>query len=66
MKVEAVQKQRAAAQAQAEAKSHSQVQTPSTQDKKRDHSKVDRNLAPPKLPKDGFSLEDVRRVVISI
>jgi hypothetical protein len=66
MKGEAVRKQHAAAQAQAEAKPHSQVQTPSTQDKTRDHSKVERKPAPPKFPKDGVTLEDVRRVVISI
>ena len=72
LKSQAIQKQRAAAQAQAEAQTHSQVQTPSTQDKTRDQGKTDRNAdkvrkeAPPKLPKDGFSLEDVRRVVISI
>ena len=66
MKVQALQKQRAAAQAQAEAKTHSQVQTPSTQDKTREHSKVDRKPAPPKPPKDGATLDDVRRVVVSI
>jgi hypothetical protein len=66
MKVQALQKQRAAAQAQAEAKTHSQVQTPSTQDKKRDQSKADRKLVPPRPPKDGATLDDVRRVVISI
>jgi len=64
MKSQALQKQHAAAQAQAEAKPHSQVQTPSTQDKPRDHSKAEPKLAPPKLPKDGFTLDDVRRVVI--
>jgi Sec-independent protein translocase protein TatA len=66
MKSEAIQKQHAAAQAQAEAKTHSQVQTPSTQDKTRDHSKVGRKPAPPRFPKDGVTLDDVRRVVISI
>jgi hypothetical protein len=66
MKREAVQKQYAAAQAQAEAKTHSQVQTPSTQDKARDHSKIEVKPAPPKLPKEGFTLDDVRRVVIRI
>jgi len=66
MKSEAMQKQHAAAQAQAEAKTHSQVQTPSTQDKTGDHSKVERKPAPPKFPKDGVTLDDVRRVVISI
>jgi hypothetical protein len=66
------QKQRAAAQAQAEAKAHSQVQTPSTQDKTRDSDKADRNASKirkpsaPRFPKNDFSLEDVRRVVLSI
>jgi len=64
MKGDAIRKQHAAAQAQAEAKPHSQVQTPSTQDKARDHSKIERNPAPPKFPKDGVTLDDVRRVVI--
>ena len=66
MKSEAAQKQHATAQAQAEAKPHSQVQTPSTQDKTRDHSKAENKPAPPKFPKDGVTLDDVRRVVISI
>lgn len=72
MKNEAIQKQRAAAQAQAEAKAHSQVQTPSTQDKARDHRGADRNAdkllrpAPPRFPRGGDALEDVRRVVVSI
>ena len=66
IKREAVQKQYAAAQAQAEAKTHSQVQTPSTQDKTRDRSKIERKAAPPKLPKEGFTLDDVRRVVVRI
>ena len=72
LKTEAVQKQRAAAQAQAEAKAHSQVQTPSTQDKARDHRGADRNAGkllrptPPRFPKDGDVLQDVRRVVLSI
>jgi len=72
MKIEALQKQRAEAQAQAEAKTHSQVQTPSTQDKPRDQSKIDRNAdklrksAPPKPPQDGATLDDVRRVVVRI
>ena len=64
------QKQRAAAQAQAEANAHSQAQTPSTQDKTRNGG--DRNASklrkpsPPRFPKSDFSLEDVRRVVLSI
>jgi hypothetical protein len=72
MKREALQKQHAAAQAQAEAKAHSQVQTPSTQDKARDYSGADRNAgklrkpAPPRYPKGGDTLQDVRRVVLSI
>jgi hypothetical protein len=66
IKKEAVKKQYAAAQAQAEAKTHSQVQTPSTQDKTRDHSKVEVKPAPPKFPKEGATLDDVRRVVIRI
>jgi hypothetical protein len=66
MKSEAMQKQHAAAQAQAEAKTHSQVQTPSTQDKARDHSRVEPKPAPPKFPKDGVTLDDVRRVVVRI
>jgi hypothetical protein len=68
LKSQAAQKQRATAQAQAEAKPHSQVQTPSTQDKARagkDPGKL-RQPAPPKLPKDGFTLQDVRRSVVSI
>jgi hypothetical protein len=72
MKDQVLQKQRAAAQAQAEAKGHSQVQTPSTQDKARDHTGAGRNTGklrkpmPPRFPKDGNTLDDVRRVVLSI
>ena len=64
MKGDAIRKQHAAAQAQAEAKSHSQVQAPSTQDKTRDHSKIEVKPAPPRYPKDGVTLDDVRRVVV--
>jgi len=70
LKGQLFQKQRAAAQAQAEAKAHSQVQTPSTQDKTRD--KAEKNAgrihkpSAPRFPKNDFSLEDVRRVVLSI
>jgi hypothetical protein len=66
------QKQRAAAQAQAEANAHSQAQSPSTQDKTRTGNDGDRNAsklrkpAPPRFPKSDFTLEDVRRVVLSI
>jgi hypothetical protein len=72
MKSQALQKQRAAAQAQAEAKAHSQVQTPSTQDKARDHTRADRNTgklrkdAPPTLPRSGDAPDDVRRVMLKI
>jgi len=72
MKSQALQKQHAAAQAQAEAKAHSQAQTPSTQDNTRDHSEADRNSSklrkpvPPRYPKGGDALQDVRRVVLSI
>lgn len=67
LKGQAAQKQRATAQAQAGAKSHSQVQTPSTQDKvgNSNPGKL-RQPTPPKLPKDGFTLQDVRRGVMSI
>jgi hypothetical protein len=72
MKSDAFQKQHATAQAQAEAKRHSQVQTPSTQDKAQDHTGAGRNAGklrkpmPPRFPKDGNTLDDVRRVVLSI
>jgi hypothetical protein len=72
LKGQIFQKQHAAAQAQAEAKVHSQVQAPSTQDKTQNRTKANRNAgklrnpAPPRLPKNDFSLEDVRRVVLSI
>jgi hypothetical protein len=68
------QKQRATAQAQAEAKTHSQVQTPSTQDKDkaRDQAGADPHIGKiikppaPTPPKNGSTLEDVRRIVVSI
>ena len=72
LKGQIFQKQRAAAQAQAEAKAHSQVQTPSTQDKTRNQDKADRSTSrirkpsAPRFPKNDFSLEDVRRVMLSI
>jgi len=63
-----IQKQRANAQAQAEAQSHSQVQNPSTQEKKdkaEGTSKLQKPV-PPKYPKEGTALDDVRRVLVSI
>jgi len=64
------QKQRAEAQAQAKANAHSQVQDPSSQNKV--HGKTDqpagkaRKPAPPKPPTDATTLDDVRRVLVSI
>jgi hypothetical protein len=64
------QKQHAEAQAQAEANAHSQVQAPSSQDKV--HGKADqpagkvRKPAPRKPPTDTTTLDDVRRVLVSI
>jgi len=64
------QKQRAEAQAQAEANAHSQVKDPSSQDKV--HGKAGqpagkaRKPAPRRPPTDATTLEDVRRVLVSI
>ncbi len=60
-----LQKQHAEAQAQAEAKSHSQVQNPSTQDKKQDKG-TGKLEKPPRFPKEGSALDDVRRILVSI
>ena len=70
MKGKAFQKQHAEAQAQAQANAHSQVQAPSSQDKV--HGKADqpagkvRKPAPRKPPTDTTTLDDVRRVLVSI
>jgi len=64
------QKQHAEAQAQAEANAHSQVQAPSSQDKV--HGRADqpagkvRKPAPHPPQTDAITLEDVRRVLVSI
>jgi len=67
--LKSLDRQRAAAQAQAEAKSHSQAQTPSTQDKTRDHAKNSvkpRKQVPPTPPTDAVDRTDERRSLVSI